>query len=250
MNRIVCVFLLLLQTLFLQGQFLLNVSEEEKQQLSDNMFGHVSALAHDSMMGREAGTEGELKAMYYIAKQFINAGLQPLPEKNYWIPFSFSEGYTYKSGSIAFLNKSYSQSEYFLYLNPLVNYNFSGKTYFVGDGLNDSDYKMLNASFNKNVVIVIDISFSDTCDNATDQKYMPLLESAVSKATSLNPEAVILVSSNVKKFPAIASINLDQARPNIPVICTGKTLSKKILKSKFEKKIFLIDLFPRFFLNK
>lgn len=231
MQRLLIISILLLQTLFLQGQFLQNISEEEKQKLSDRMFGHVSALAHDSMMGREAGTEGELKAMYYIAKQFKNAGLQPLPEKNYWIPFSFSEGYSYQSGSISFQNKEYSQNEYFLYLNPLVNYNFSGNTFFIGDGLNEADYKMLNSSFNKNAVIVIDINFSDTCDNATDQKYLPLLEKAVAKATFINPEAVILVSSDVKKFPAIASINLDQARPNIPVICTGKTLSKKILKS-------------------
>lgn len=232
MYRIVCVLILLLQTLFLQGQFFLSISDEEKQLLSDRMFSHVSALAHDSMMGREAGTEGELKAMYYIAGQFKNAGLQPLPEKNYGIPFSFSEGYTYQLGSITFLNKEYSQNEYFLYLNPLVNYNFSGKTVFVGNGLNDADYKVLNSSYNKNAVIVIDINFADTCKDATDQKYMSLLESAVAKATFINPEAVILVSSDVKKFPALASINLDQARPNIPVICVGKTLSKKILKSR------------------
>ncbi|KAF5050697.1 Peptidase family M28 [anaerobic digester metagenome] len=61
---------------------------------------------------------------------------------------------------------------------------------------------------------------------------MPLLESAVAKATFFNPEAVILVSSNVKKFPAMSSINPDQAKPNIPVICVGKTLSKKILKRR------------------
>ena len=229
MHRFLIILLLLLQTLCMQGQFLQNFFEEKKQ-LSNNMFGHVCALAHDSMMGRESGTEGELKAMYYIAKQFKNAGLKPLPDKNYYIPFSFSEGYSYQTGTITFQNESYSQNECFSYLNPLVNYNFSGNTFFVGNGLNDSDYKLLNPSFNKNIVIVIDINFSSTCDNASDQKYMPQLESAVEKATFLNPEAIILVSSNENSFPAITSINLDQARPNIPVICAGKTLSKKILK--------------------
>ncbi|OFY10855.1 MAG: hypothetical protein A2W93_12610 [Bacteroidetes bacterium GWF2_43_63] len=221
---------MLLQTLFLQGQYIPDFTPEIKQQLADRMYGHVSALAHDSMMGREAGTDGELKAMYYIASQFKNAGLQPLPDKNYWIPFNFSEGYTYKSGKISIDGKSYDQNEYFLYLNPLVNYNFSGNIFFAGHGLKDSDFNKLNPSFNKNIVIVIDINYTDTCADAANQQYMPLLESAVAKATSMNPEAVILVSSNVKKFPAIAGINLDKASPNIPVLCVGKTLSKKILK--------------------
>lgn len=229
MHRIFLISILLLQTILLQGQIFPD-SPEAKQQLADRMFGHVSALAHDSMLGREAGTEGELKAMHYIASEFKNIGLLSLPDKDFDVPFNFSEGYSYKSGKISFGGKTYDRNEYFLYLNPLVNYNFGGKIFLAGHGLKDSDYNKLNPSFNSNIVIVIDINYADTCGEASSQQYMPLLTSAIARATSMNPEAVILVSSNVKKFPAIAGINLDQARPNIPVICVGKTLSKKILK--------------------
>jgi len=221
---------LLLQALFLQGQNFKSLSTEEKESLKNSMQSHVQALSHDSMMGREAGTEGELKAMYYIASQFKNAGLQPLPDKNYWIPFTFSEGYTYSSGTLELNKKAYNLTSYFIYLNPLVNYTFNGKIVRIGNGLKEEDFKQLDSTNNKNTVIVVDINFSDSCKTANDQRYMTLLENVVSKATRLNPEAVILMSSDPKKFPAIGGMNLDNAQPNIPVLCVGASLSKRILK--------------------
>jgi len=230
MRNLFILIILLLQAFFLQGQNFTNLSAEENESLKNSLQSHVQALAHDSMMGREAGTEGELKAMYYIAGQFKKAGLQPLPEKNYWIPFTFSEGYTYSSGTIELNKKAYNLTTYFVYLNPLVNYNFSGKIVRIGNGLSDDDYKQTDPTNNKNIVLVVDINFSDSCDSPNDMRYMPLLEKAVNRATRLNPEAVILVSSDPKKFPAIGGMNLDNAQPNIPVLCVGASLSKRILK--------------------
>lgn len=235
MHRILFVSILLLQSVFLQGQYIQNYSAEEKKQLEERLFSHVSALADDSMMGRESGTEGELKAMYYIAGQFKNIGLQPLPEKNYWIPFTFSEGYTYETGNIVFHNKTYKYPTYITYLNPLVSYRFNGKLFFAGNGLLDDDYKGLDAGVNKNIIIAIDINFSDSCKNPADPNYSRLLETAVAKATALNPEGVILVSSNPKKFPSVGFINTENARPNVPVISGGKTISKQILKHRDEE---------------
>ncbi len=39
---------------------------------------YVSALAHDSMQGRATGTEGMMKAAYFIAEQMKSIGLQPV----------------------------------------------------------------------------------------------------------------------------------------------------------------------------
>src|SRR4051812_38918601 len=37
----------------------------------------LTAFAHDSMMGRETGSEGDFKAAEYVASEFKRLGLQP-----------------------------------------------------------------------------------------------------------------------------------------------------------------------------
>ena len=73
---------------------------------------------------------------------------------------------------------------------------------------------------------------------------MSLLEYAIAKASSFNPEAIILSSSNTKLFPDITSINPDAININMPIISTNGKVSKKLLKgngklvqsqNKFEK---------------
>jgi hypothetical protein len=48
------------------------------QQQSSQLQFYVSALAHDSMQGRETGKEGMMKAALFIAEQMKSIGLQPL----------------------------------------------------------------------------------------------------------------------------------------------------------------------------
>ena len=47
--------------------------------LADSLLQHVQALAHDSMRGREGGTNDELKAAHYVGERFTSYGLQPAP---------------------------------------------------------------------------------------------------------------------------------------------------------------------------
>jgi len=243
MFRVIFVFILLLHTLFLQGQ-IFKLSSEEKESLSNRLYFHVAALSHDSMLGREAGTEGERMAMKYIVSQFENAGLKPFYNNDFAIPFTFSEGYTYRDECLKFGKKEYRQRVYFDYINTYVNYNFEGKLRLVGNGLRDSDYLSVVSNSNEKNVILIDVNFSDTCADAHDSKYMSLLEYAIAKASSFNPEAIILSSSNTKLFPDITSINPDAININMPIISTNGKVSKKLLKSngklvqsqnKFEK---------------
>ena len=165
MFRIIFVFILLLHTLFLQGQ-IFKLSSQEKDSLSNRLYFHVAALSHDSMLGREAGTEGERMAMKYIVSQFENAGLKPLYNNDFAIPFTFSEGYTYRDECLKFGKKEYRHRVYFDYINTYVNYNFEGKLRIVGNGLKDSDYLSVVPNSNEKNVILIDVNFSDTCADA------------------------------------------------------------------------------------
>src|SRR5260370_14050071 len=48
-------------------------------------WGHVQALANDSLAGRDTGSEGYKKAAAYVVEQFQRAGLKP-PGESGWDP--------------------------------------------------------------------------------------------------------------------------------------------------------------------
>ena len=52
-------------------------------------FGHVEALANDSMRGRETGSPEHLKAAEYVADHFKQAGLEPAGTAGYLQPVAF-----------------------------------------------------------------------------------------------------------------------------------------------------------------
>jgi len=52
-------------------------------------FGHVEALANDSMRGRETGSPEHLKAAQYVADHFKQAGLEPAGTAGYLQPVAF-----------------------------------------------------------------------------------------------------------------------------------------------------------------
>lgn len=56
---------------------------------SVTMHQDVAVLAHDSLMGREVGTEYEKKAAAYIAKRFEDMNLKPLGVAGYYQDFTF-----------------------------------------------------------------------------------------------------------------------------------------------------------------
>ena len=59
----------------------------------ENLKGHIGILADDALEGRRAGTEGERKAMDYIAGEFSKLGLQPKGENGGFIQaFPIDEG--------------------------------------------------------------------------------------------------------------------------------------------------------------
>ena len=52
-------------------------------------WGHVTALAHDSMRGRETGSPEHRKAAEYVAAVFQRAGLRPAGTDGWFQPIRF-----------------------------------------------------------------------------------------------------------------------------------------------------------------
>lgn len=245
MFRILFLSGLLVQALFLHGQSIVSYSQSQKQDYCAEMKTNLYVLASDSLQGREAGTQGELMARDYIVNFFKHLGLLPIPGKDYSIPFSFSEGCSYSLGSISFQSKIYEMDNHFYYLNHLVGYDFKGKTHFVGCGLNPENYAGTDSVSNGGLVFVIDVNYGDTCrklDNCF--AYFDMVQSAVSLAASFNPAAIILVSSDPKKFPVFSNWILKPVPPTVPVVGADTKLSAHLLESNGDS-IFSINNFSK-----
>ena len=55
----------------------------EPNEATKRWWGHVVAMANDSMEGRDTGSEGYRKAERYVIEQFQKAGLKPAGEKEF-----------------------------------------------------------------------------------------------------------------------------------------------------------------------
>ncbi len=71
--------------------------EKENKTILANLQAHVKYLADDARQGRRAGTQGELDAMDYIARQFATVGLEPKGNGNasFTQEFDINEGKQY-----------------------------------------------------------------------------------------------------------------------------------------------------------
>ena len=69
--------------------FILVISCKQKTPYQNHIKDDVIFLSSDSLEGRATGTQGEVKAGEYIKKRFIQIGLQPLENNNYFQNFTF-----------------------------------------------------------------------------------------------------------------------------------------------------------------
>ncbi|PKP04808.1 MAG: hypothetical protein CVU11_03595 [Bacteroidetes bacterium HGW-Bacteroidetes-6] len=245
MLRILFLSGFLLQVLLLQGQEVVSYSQNQKKDYGSEMKQNLHVLASDSLQGREAGTQGELMARDYIVGFYKKLGILPIPGKDYTIPFLFSEGCSYSLGTMSFKSKTYEMDSHFFYLNHLVGYEFKGKTHFVGCGLTPKNYLGTDSVTNQGLVFVIDVNYSDTCHKIGNcLEYFDMVQSAVSLASERNPTAVILVSSDPKKYPVYSNWMLKPVRPTIPVVGADTKLSLQLLENK-EDSVFSVNNFSK-----
>ena len=71
--------------------FLIVLSCQEKHEHLSMIRKDVQVLSHDSLMGRETGTEGERIAAEYIKKRFVDLNIRPFDENGYFQKFTFNK---------------------------------------------------------------------------------------------------------------------------------------------------------------
>lgn len=209
-----------------------NLQEERYQDLlsysksitPELLQSHLEIVAHDSLEGREAGTEGERKAAHYLIEQYERLGISPKGTHGYLQPFILNaervdslvyRTYYYENDEMELSNHSVEStsgsSEYirlFGGAEPL-----SGDVIFGGFGVNDPsrDVQHLDdvAMKDKWVLIFDDIPYvvdGDTLINpeiSNNQRVANLL-------SRIQAKGVLIISDmNSEEFRALSSANAD-----------------------------------------
>ena len=82
--------LILVITMLLLGLAGSTVAAPDHSISKDNLYRHISVLAHDSLEGRQIGEPGEWKAAQYIASVMTELGLEPKGDNDtYFQAFDF-----------------------------------------------------------------------------------------------------------------------------------------------------------------
>ena len=239
-NRIKSVFISTLfilfssTILFSQNTYNQNSSAIEKRIMDD-----ISVLAADSFMGRESGTEGEIKARDYIVKKYKEIGLAPLfGDTSYIQSFPFKSNASYgDSNWLKMNNKIYVLHEDFYPLayssNGYVKANFIN----VGFGMIEpekkhDDYKKLKNA--KGKIFIIDISLPDKFKNDSMFIKKDVIQRKIKNAIEKGAAGIIFMKSDEATKNPSSYIGMRTLKASIPVIFVNKQVSENLLKMKNE----------------
>lgn len=222
--------LLLVSQLLMAQKSPMSIRQERKADIERC----VRVLAHDSLEGREAGTVGEMKAYRFISKEFKQTGLDFLPGcQSYLLPFNFNGGYRYEDMQVAFNGKNLTGPVNYFFATNSVDCNFRGSLYpFLKKGMHVfSNEELKKQIASESVILSIDINLSNVCQcKMGETEFFRFVTEQIYEAASLNPSAIILLSSDFEAFP-VKKMILNYPF-NIPVLMAGKDFSESLGKIK------------------
>ncbi len=211
----------------------------DPQSCDSRLRNDVGALAHDSMMGREAGTQWEYKARDFLVTEFQNAGLIPYFENDSFLQkFDFKDGADYTDGTeLAVDGKHFQLENDFFPLSKSANGKVSGSTVNVGFGLISpdgkiNDYKELKDLEGK--VFIIEISVPGGAENYSKFSEFANIDAKIENAHKKGAKAIIFINSDPKFDDPRNMISNRRERTTIPVVFV---LGSKANLFKYKKDV-------------
>lgn len=216
-------------------------SQLNKSETKNRLQRGISVLAADSLKGREAGTQYEIKAAKYIAGQFKKIGIRPfVNDTSYMHSFGFFDGYDYKQSVLILNGKKYQAGKDFYPLAITAQEEIEGTIVRAGKGkVNEKD--SINDFTRENVenpVYAIEIQengkLAKSFNNYAIEK--------VKLAEKYGAKAVVFINtSNFYNNPT-DKLNVITEKANIPVIFADQLAFKVIMdatrpKIKLEVKL-------------
>lgn len=207
----------------------------------------IGILASDSFEGREAGTDGELKARDYIRDRFIEIGLEPLfGDTSYFQKFEFGKWKYFGSENELKINeKKYSLYSDYYPLSYSANIETRGEIVNVGYGitapdLNYDDYKNLGNFEGK--IFIMEISIPGGYDkNSKFYKYGSFSK-RIDTAIQRGAKAIIFVNSETEVFNPTTKIRYNIKPKSIPIIFFTRSPEEIALETQNKEVYIKVDI--------
>ncbi len=204
----------------------LSLTKEER------LKNHISVLASDSLMGREAGTDAEIMARDYIVSEFENIGLKPFFNGSFTQQFPFKDGADFSESYVKLAGESFTSGEDFLPLSNSKNAEVLGQVLNVGFGIMSqepphNDYPNHGVLAGK--IFLLEMSVPGGNENYEKYGESADLDKRIELASRFGAQAVFLVNNDSSFTDPRKMISNLKGRTSIPVITIKKRLYDAIL---------------------
>lgn len=207
----------------------------------DRMKRDVHLLASDSLLGREAGSKGEIMAMHYLADHFKKLNLKPVLDDNtYFQEFEFISGATYKYGT-AFQagDEVLEPGEDFYPLSRSASGEVKTELIDMGFGLdieNDENNDYADKDDIKGKVFFIELSVPGGAENFDKYSDKARIEQKIKIAENHGAAAVVFVNNDSDLRDPADKISLRKISGEIPVVFV-KDKAEKQVKDQLGKEV-------------
>lgn len=210
----------LIITAFILTALLNGCGSNKEVSLQDNFKKHIEFLASDDLEGREAGSEGELKAANYVASVFKDYGLSPKGTEGFLQPFEFLLGKSISSSSLVLDSEELSDDINYFPMNFSGNGVIDGDLLKVGFGIEapDLEYNDFEGLSTEGKIHVMKISSPDGIH--PHSKYIDYhgIRDRVKVLESKGALAVLLVNNDNTAADPVPDYTEKMATVGIPVL--------------------------------
>lgn len=235
MKRISFTLLFLLSVGFISAQqFDFNDQSRINRIKSD-----VEILASDSLLGREAGTKGEVMAMNYLAQSFQKMKLKPIMKDNtYFQEFEFIAGATYQNGTSMLVGDQVLKLDKDFYpLSFSASKSVKAELIDMGFGLETERPKTNDYSGKEDIkgkIFLMELSVPGGASNYEDYAEKADLKQKIKTAAKHGAGGIVVVNNDQHLRDPAQKISLREITADIPVVFVegeaGRTIKQNIGK--------------------
>jgi aminopeptidase YwaD len=228
MKRFVC---MMLMVVLVAGQSILarQTVDFSRSAVIERLRQDLEYLASDEMEGREAGTQGELKAAHFIKQRMQEIGLQPVFGSSYFQEFDFSGSWEWDGDNLLTIGSiGFEHGDDFFTLPGSANATVSAAVVDVGNGLHGvagyNDYAGITDIEGK--ILLMEYYLSPDIESASGLTSREQIEVKLAAAEEKGAAAVLFRNSHSSISDPRVNLRVRSDDLNIPVIFVkGKVVS-------------------------
>lgn len=207
----------------------------------------VELLASDSLLGREAGTKGEVMAMNYLAREFQKMKLKPVMDDNtYFQEFEFIAGATYQNGTSMIVgDQAFKLDEDFYPLSFSASKSVEAELIDMGFGLKTKDTKTNDYSTKKDIegkIFLIELSVPGGAANYEDYAEAAKIKQKIKTAEKHGAAGIVIVNNDKQMRDPLQKISLRKVKVDVPVVFVKGDAGKKIKNKTGEQAKLSVNI--------